>query len=178
VPEHVAALVKARLVRIHGEVHVHERLERLVVHLDQLGRPPRGLGMVGRDDRDRLALVADDVDREHRLVRDLEPVGLAAGNVIVRLDRVDAPERERLAEVDRADARVRMRAPERGPPQHPVGPEVRGVGELALHLQGPVGPVDALADAVPDGRAYRVRAGAAHAIRASAAERTASRIFS
>ena len=35
--------------------------------------------MLGRDDRDRLAEVADAVDREHGLVRELEPVRLPPG---------------------------------------------------------------------------------------------------
>ena len=43
-----------------------------------LGRAPRLLGMLGRDERDRLAEVEDAVDREHRLVGELEPVALLA----------------------------------------------------------------------------------------------------
>ena len=47
------------------------------------------LGLVGGDDRDRLAVVADPVDRQHRLVRELEPVGLRPGHVLVGQHRVD-----------------------------------------------------------------------------------------
>ena len=56
---------------------VDDELERLVLDDDRLGRAARLLGMLGRDERDRLAEVADAVDREHRLVGELEPVGLA-----------------------------------------------------------------------------------------------------
>ena len=42
---------------VHGVVHVHERLEHLVVDPDQLGGASRRLGVVRRDDRDRLALI-------------------------------------------------------------------------------------------------------------------------
>ena len=60
---------------------IDDGLERLVLDDDRLGRAARLLGMLGGDERDRLAVVADAVDREHRLVGELEPVGLAPGNV-------------------------------------------------------------------------------------------------
>ena len=63
---------------LHGALHVGHRLERLVLDPHLLGRPPRLLGMLGGDEGDRLAEVAHLVDREHRLVRELEPVGLRA----------------------------------------------------------------------------------------------------
>ena len=44
----------------------------------QLGGAARLLGMLGGDERDRLAEVEDAVDREHRLVGELEPVALLA----------------------------------------------------------------------------------------------------
>ena len=80
---------------------VGERLELLVVDLDPLGGAARGLRVVGGDDRHRLALVADLAERQHRLVVVLEPVRLAAGDVLVGQDRVDARDRERGAELDR-----------------------------------------------------------------------------
>ena len=45
-------------------------------------------------------------------------------------------------DVDPADARPRMRAAQRRAPQHPVGPQVRRVGELALDLRDAVRPPD------------------------------------
>ena len=55
-------------------LHVGDRLERLVLDDDLLGGAARLLGMLGRDERDGLAVVEDAVDREHRLVGELEPV--------------------------------------------------------------------------------------------------------
>ena len=55
-------------------LHVGDRLERLVLDADPLGGAARLLGMLGGDERDRLAEVEDAVDREHRLVGELEPV--------------------------------------------------------------------------------------------------------
>ena len=54
---------------------IDDELERLVLDDDRLGRPPRLLGVLRRDERDGLAEVAHTVDREHRLVGELEPVG-------------------------------------------------------------------------------------------------------
>ena len=84
VAQQVAARVQRRDRRVERALGVGQRLEHLVVDLDLLGRRARGLGVVGGDDRDRLALVADVLPREHRLVVDLQPVGLAAGHVLVR----------------------------------------------------------------------------------------------
>ena len=46
---------------------------------DRLERTPRLLRVLGSDDDDRLADVAHAVDREHRLVGELEPVDLRPG---------------------------------------------------------------------------------------------------
>jgi hypothetical protein len=121
--------------------------QRLVLDDDRLGGAARLLRVLRGDDRHRLAEVADAVDRQHRLVAELEPVALVAGNVVVREDGVDALERERRREVDRADARVCVRAAERVAPEHPRGGEVARVRELARHLRDPVDAADALADA-------------------------------
>ena len=56
----------------------------------QLGGAARLLRMLGRDERDGLAEVADAVDREHGLVGELEPVALLARHVVVREHGVDA----------------------------------------------------------------------------------------
>ena len=81
-----------------------------------LGGAARLLGMVGGDERDRLAEVANAVDREHGLVAELEPVALLARDIGVGEHRVHAGHRERLAELDRGDPRVRVRAAQ-GVPQ-------------------------------------------------------------
>ena len=172
--EHVAAGMEQRRLgrRLDRAVHVGDGLRGLVVDLDEGGGAARGLGMVGGDDRDRLALVADAVAGEDGLVGDLEPVGLRAGHVLVREDREHAGDGERLREVERADARGRVRAAQRGAPQRAVAPEVGAVGELAADLERAVRPPGVGADAVPDARLRD------DAHRARAAIRTASRIFS
>ena len=89
---HVPQQVAGRVQRLGVDrlLGVGDRLERLVVDLDLGGGVAGGLRVVGGDDRDRLALVADLVPRQHRLVGDLEPVRLAAGHVLVREHGVDA----------------------------------------------------------------------------------------
>ena len=57
-------------------LHVDDRLERLVLDAHGGGRAARLLGLLGGDDRDGLAEVADALGSEHRLVGELEPVGL------------------------------------------------------------------------------------------------------
>ena len=54
-------------------LHVGDRLERLVLDADPLGGAARLLGVLGGDERDRLAEVADAVDREHGLVGNSSP---------------------------------------------------------------------------------------------------------
>ena len=57
-----------------------------------------------------------------------------------------AGHRHRLGDVDRADARVRVRAAQRVAPEHPGHDQVARVRELALHLRRRVGPRHELAD--------------------------------
>ena len=118
---------------------VGQRLEHAVLDDDRVGRAARGLGVVGGDDRDRLALVAHVVDREHRLVGDLHAVDLAPGDVVVGEHGVDAGDGQRRADVDAPDVRARVRAAQRGAVQHPLHAHVRGVLELALDLRDAVG---------------------------------------
>ena len=139
VAEQVAARVQRRRGGVERRLGVGERLEHLVVDLDLPGRRARGLGVVGGDERDRLALVADVLPGEHGLVLDLQAVGLAAGDVLVGEHRVHARDAQRGADLDAADPRARVRAAQRRAPQHAVGPHVGGVGELALDLGDAVG---------------------------------------
>jgi hypothetical protein len=39
--------------------------------------------MIGGDDCHRLALIADDIEGEHGLIGDVEPVCLTAGHILV-----------------------------------------------------------------------------------------------
>ena len=126
---------------------VGDRVEHLVLDHDRVGRAAGGLRVVGGDDRDGLAGVAHLVDREHRLVGELEAVGLAAGHVVVREHGGDAGDRQRRPDVDAADPRARVRAAQRGAPQHAVRPQVGRVRELAGDLGDAVRAPRAVADA-------------------------------
>jgi hypothetical protein len=101
--------------------------------------------MLCRHERDRLAVVADALEGEHRLVGELEAVALLARNVVVGQDGVDAGHRDRFGDVDLRDQRVRVRAANGVAPEHPGRVEVARVGELARHLRDAVGALDALA---------------------------------
>ncbi len=118
---------------------VDHRLERLVLDADGSGCAARLLGLLGSDDCHRLAVVADAVAREDRLVGELEPVGLPAGDVVLRQHRVDTWQRERLGDVDLEDPSVRMRAADGPPPEHPRLVQVARVRELARDLRDRVG---------------------------------------
>ena len=155
-----------------GALHVGDRLERLVDDVDALGCTAGLLRMLCRNDRHRLAVVEDAVDREHRLVGELEPVGLLARDVLVREHRVDARHHQRLARVELGDSRVRVRTAQRVPEEHPGSGQVARVRELACHLGRCVDPRDELAHpADPD----PTRRGLRHP--RSDAMRTASKIF-
>ena len=123
-----------RRVGVERLAGVDDRRQRLVLDVDQLERVVRGV-LVGRDhERDLLALEPDLVSGEHglRVVGDRrhprEPQGL---EVLGGDDRGDVGVRERPRGVDRDDARVRVRAAEHGPVDHPREPDVVEVGPLA-----------------------------------------------
>ena len=142
----VADDVRARIVAVAVTHRRPVRVERLLLGralrgsmtgssgsystADLLGRPARLLRVLRRDERDRLAEVADAVDREHGLVGELEPVQLLARDVVMREHGVDTGHRKGLGDVDRDDAGMRVRAADRVPPEHPRRPQVAGVGEL------------------------------------------------
>ena len=114
--------------------------------------------MLGGDDCHGLAEVAHALEGEHRLVRELEPVALLAGDVLVREHRVDPGHARRARCVDRGDERVSMRAADGVAPEHLGRVEIARVGELAGDLGDRVDPADGLADAaelqLASGRAH------------------------
>ena len=129
---------------------IGHRLEDLVLDADLLGRTPRLLGMLSRDQRDRLAPIADEIEGEDRLVGDLEAIDLLTGNVLVREHHDHAGCGTGGGRIDRDDARIWVRAAHGRAPKHAVDLEVRRVGEVASHLEHAVGPADVLPDAAVD----------------------------
>ena len=145
---------------------------RLVVDDDGRGGAPGGLGVVGGHRRDRLSHVADHVPGEDGLVGVVETVGLATGHVVGGEHRRDAGDLQRAGDVDAADRGGGMRRAHEVSPEHALGEQVGGEGELPADLRYAVGP-----------RRRSRRAGRgvpptdrAHPWRASWAARTAARI--
>lgn len=119
-----------------------------VLDLDLGGGAAGRLRVVGGDDRDRLAVVADLAVGEDRGVLDLQTVVLHLGRqVVVRHDGVHARQGEGLARVDGHDLGVCDRRAEDLPPEHVLVPHVGRVRELAGDLEGAVGAERGLADA-------------------------------
>ena len=133
-------------LRLGRTLRVGDRGERLVVDDDPFRGAPCLLRMLSGDECDRLAEVADTVDREDGLIEELEPVGLASRDVRVGEDRVHARDGERAREVDPTYPRMRVGAAERVAPEHAGRLQVARVLELPRRLRGPVLPADALAD--------------------------------
>lgn len=186
----VAALVDQDRVRRGRGGLVGDDGQVPVLDLDLGGRAARGLRVVGGDDGDRLAVVADPAVGEDGGVLDLQAVVLHVGRqVVVRHDGVHAGQGERFARVDRDDLGVRDGRPEDLSPEHVLVPHVGGVRELTGDLEGAVRAERGLADAAlglralgdlggsPDGGAVAGHAQTASPCRA-AARRTASMIFS
>ncbi len=130
---------------------VDHRLERLVLDANGCRRAARLLRLLGRDDRDGLAEVANPVARENGLIRELEPVGLLPRHVLVREHGVDSRKRAGRRDVDLEDARVRVWAPHGLAPEHPRGLQVAGVRELAGDLRNGVGAARAASPRAPEG---------------------------
>ncbi len=92
-------------------LHLGDRVERLVVDCDLRGGAACLLGVVRGNDCNRLTEVPHTVDRKHGLVAELEAVVLLARHVRMGEYSVDAGHRNGLGDLDRADPRMRMRAP-------------------------------------------------------------------
>ncbi len=182
----VAALVDEDRVRRGRGRLVGDDREFAVFDLDLRGRAAGGLRVVGGDDRDGLAVVADLAVREDRGVLDLQAVVLHVGRqVVVGQDGVDARGLQGFDGVDGDDLGVRDRGAQDLAPEHVLVPHVRGVRELAGDLEGAVRAERGLADAALGlGALGEVRGGAGGAHRQTAspcraaARRTASMIFS
>jgi len=125
---------------------IDHRLERVVLDPDAGCRSPRLLRMLGGNECDGLAEVAHALVGEHGLIGELEAVAFLARHVLVRQHRMHTGHADRLRDVDRDDARVRVRASQRVTPQHPGRLEIARVGELARDLRNTVDPGRAVPD--------------------------------
>jgi hypothetical protein len=144
----IGEVARERLARVHERRAGRQRLaERrhgakgLVLDRDQLERLPCLRLVVGDDGSDRLALVPDDVDREHGAVAEggsvvrIAPVEIRRGH-----DGVDAARGPRRAEVDGGDARVRVGRAQERRVQHARQREVGDVARASRHLVDRVRP--------------------------------------
>ena len=146
--QQVAVGMDRRVIAGDRHLGIEQRLEHLVLHHDRGEGPPAGLGVIGGDDRHRLADVPHDAVGEHRLVGGDQPVGELAGHVGGGEHHVHAGDRQRRARVERHDLGVRVRRAQRRSPHRTVERQVAGEGERTLHLGHPVGPQRGVADAV------------------------------
>ncbi len=151
----IAVWVQPRSVIGERNLGVRQRFEHVVLDPHRLRRTPRQLGVISSDERDRLTPIAHHVRREHRLVEDLQSVEVAPGYVLVREHGAHAGHRQRFARVDRDDARVRMRAPNRRSPEHAIDLQVGRIWKIAARLEGGVGPADRVTDAAGHDRRRR-----------------------
>ena len=156
-----------------GTLHVDHGLEQLVLRPHRRGRAARLLGLLGRDESDRLAVVAHPIGCQHGLVGELQAVRLLARHVSVSEDGVYAGHRERLEDVEGDDLGVGVRAAHGDAPEHSGRTQVARVLELARHLRRRVVPRPGVADSGPPEQGLLL-CGRTHA---RAASRTASKIL-
>ena len=117
---------------------VDHRLEPFPHHRDG-GTGVPGSAQRGRGDRGhRLAVEARHVSGEHRLVRDVEPVGRPPRHVPRREHRDHAGDVESRRQVERHEPGVRVRAAQHGAPEHVRLGQVTGEDEAPRRLRQPV----------------------------------------
>ena len=131
---------------------VDERVERLVVDLDELGRVARELARLGDDRDDRLADEAHLADREREVLdvpaghaRDLEERIGERRDLLAGQRPVHAVHRLGRRHVDARDVRVRVRRAHEVDVAHPVPLDVVDEDALALQEALVLAPLDALA---------------------------------
>ncbi len=136
-PGHVAVAA-----RVHGGSAVAQRgvgvehaVGILVLDLDERRRLDRGARALGGDDGDRLAVITDPVDGQHRLhdLVDAEPRGLLGDHVVRDVGRgehgTDPPHLARRRDVDAGDQGARHVGAHDNPVQHAREAPVVGVRE-------------------------------------------------
>ena len=150
--DHVPLLMELRGIRLQCRAGIRNRRQRFIPHRDRARRKARFFRGLRRNDRDRLADVADLAARENRLVELHEAEELARGQIARGDDRLHAAHLLRGGRVDPGDPRIRMRAAERRAEEHSFATEIAAVLEFALGFGRAVGPLDRLADAAADSR--------------------------
>jgi len=157
--------------RARGErlLERHRGRERLVVDVDELERGLRRRLVDRRDGGHRLALVARDVDREHRPIAIRRPVIRIAPGEIGAGDRgKDARQHASARDVHAPDASVGIRRAQHLRVSHARHGEIGHVARAAGDLLERVHTGHGLTDDAQRSRAHRAF---------SAAARTASTIF-
>ena len=107
---------RVQRLRLGRTLHLGDGGKLLIDDADRGGGSARLLWMLGRDEGDSLAEVADTFGRKHGLVGELEPVGLLPRNVIMGQHRMDTRHGQRRRDVDLDDARMRVWAAKRVAP--------------------------------------------------------------
>ena len=141
-PHQVAAgvLVDRRHALVARVTRVGDRVDRLVLDLDELGRVARKLARLGDDGDDGLADVAHLADRERVVLqvrarhrRDLEERIGQRRDLLAGQRPVDARRRLRLRDVERGDVRVCVRRAHEVDEAHAVALDVVDEDALTLH---------------------------------------------
>ena len=143
----VAVLVDPDLGMRQRVLDGHQGGQRLVLDLDQLARPLRGLFIDRGDGGQGVAHHPDLVHAERFLVlRHGKDSELDARQVRAGDHRIDARQRAGAARVDAGDACVGMRAPQQLAERHPRQHEVVGILRLARDLRPRIDLGQRLAD--------------------------------
>jgi hypothetical protein len=147
VAQDVAELVHVRRIRSERILHVRERRQRLVLDRDELRGPSRLLERLGGDDGHGLAGVADDLVRQHGLVRELQSEGARRGKVGRCEDACHAGRAGGACRAHTANPGAGARAADGDAPEHVLRAQVAPVRVLPEHLRHAVDAARVRADA-------------------------------
>ena len=172
--------VDQRQVRLQRVLDRADRRQLLVFDLDQTQRLLRRLLIDRGHRRDRLAVIANLLERQRVLVLRHRHDPIADRQVRPREDTMHARQRRRLADIDAHDLRVAVRAPQQLADERPRQVDVVGIDRLPRGLRVGVDPGVAPADGggAPGGGPFTISRNRRHAaprIRAAASS-TASMI--
>ena len=145
-------LVKARRLRPHRLQRIEHRRQFLVFDFDQAHGVFRRLGRLSRD---RRHLFADEADMLQGQDRDIAKKAADShlGQIGRSHHRMNAGQRTGRRHIDRNDTRVRKRAAQRLPPQHPRQRHIRTVAGAAGYLGRTLDVAGGLADTAQNSHA-------------------------